>query len=301
MNEDIRKFAKLGLVHHMLYPKSVYNSAYHADTLIEFSKRVDIDTFDCCVPYDKKERQKTIRALNKCEKEKCYALHLFPAKKISLASLDKTEQEITRLVIKDQIKAASDINAKGFVFVSGADIPEARKEAKEAFLSFCRWFCCELGKYGITALLEPFDRTIDKKFLYGPIDECIELVDELSQEFGNIGIELDIAHLPLMGEGFESAIKRCGNRIKRVHIGNCVLCDKDDTWYGDKHPPVCFKKGVIAEPELSVILKTLLDIGYLSENERGALVMEMQPYPGTSAEYTINSTMEILNNVWRQL
>ncbi|MFA5341555.1 MAG: hypothetical protein WC332_07245, partial [Clostridia bacterium] len=65
MNEDIRKFAKLGLVHHMLYPKSVYDSAYHADTLIEFSKRVDIDTFDCCVPYDKKERQKTIRALNK--------------------------------------------------------------------------------------------------------------------------------------------------------------------------------------------------------------------------------------------
>lgn len=301
MKEDITQYAKLGLVHHMLFPKSIEDETFHADSLIELSKRNDIEAFDCCLPYDKSNRNRVIEQLSNCGKEVCYALHLFPSRKISLCSLDKIEQSITRLVVADQIEAASAINAKGFVFVSGSDIPENRDCAKTAFLDFTKWFANELRKKGITALLEPFDRTVDKKYLYGPIDECISLIDEVSLHYDNIGIELDMAHLPLMGEDFESSIRRCGHRIKRVHLGNCVLNDTNSTWYGDKHPPICFENGMIAESELRIILETLLDIEYLSKANRGSLVMEMQPYPNKSAEYTVEKTMEILRKVWDQI
>ncbi|MFA7673513.1 MAG: TIM barrel protein [Clostridia bacterium] len=301
MKEDIRSYAKLGLVHHMLYPKCTCDADFHMDTLIEFSRRKDIETFDCCLPYGDERRERITEELLKCDKQIVYALHLFPSRKISLSSRDIQEQAMTRIIIKDQIDMAVKIGAKGFVFVSGADDPDHREEARAAFKAFCRWFCKELKPYDITALLEPFDRTIDKKYLYGPIDDCIGLMDDLSEEFDNIGIELDMAHLPLMSEEFGSAIARCGRYIKRVHLGNCVKCNVNNPWYGDKHPPMDFEEGEISKKELKIILESLLDIGYLSKEKRGALVMEMQPYPDKTPDYTIKRTMKLLDEAWNEI
>ena len=298
MTENIREYAKLGLVHHLLYSDCVTDPDYHVRTLTEFVKREDIEALDCCLPYGDERRRTLIPIVKNCGKDVSYALHLFPSRKISLSSLDFQEQELTKLVIKDQIEMAGAIGATGFVFVSGADVPENRPAAQESFRRFCRWFCTELKKHHVTALLEPFDRTIDKKYLYGPIDDCIALMDDLSAEFDNIGIELDVAHLPLMFEDFESAILRCGKYIKRVHLGNCVLKDRTHFLYGDKHPPMNFPGGEIGEDELVRILFALLEIGFLSKTDRKPLIMEMIPFPGRDVAYTIDATMELLHKAW---
>jgi len=298
MKENIKEYATIGLVHHLLYPKCTIDQDYHVSTLEEFIKRTDIETLDCCVPYGDERRERLIKQLKNCGKEIGYALHLFPSRKISLSSLDPQEQAITRLVIKDQIQMAAAVGATGFVFVSGADVPDNRPKARECFKDFCRWFCAELKPYGITALLELFDREIDKKYLYGPIDECVELMDELSKEVDNIGIELDVAHLPLMGEDFTYAIKATGKYIKRVHLGNCVLKDKSHPLYGDMHPPMGFEGGEIDVPELVTILKALLEVGYLSKNKRNPLILEMTPFPGKTVEYTIAESFRRLDEAW---
>ncbi len=299
MNGDIREFAKLGLVHHMHYQNCVNDPAYHAETLEKFAGRTDFETFDFCVPYAEPWRSKAIEAVKNSGKDTAYALHLFPARKISLGSLDLTERELTKIVIQDQIEQAVKSGAKGFVFVSGADIPEHRAEAQERFYEFCLWFCGELAPHGITALLEPFDRTVDKKFLYGSIDECVELVDRVSKNHNNIGIELDIAHLPLMGEDICESILKCGNRIKRVHLGNCVLKDKCCPLYGDMHPPMGIDGGEIRENELTTALKTLFEIGYLDKTKRNPLVLEMRPFDGdNSIERTIADSFVLLDRAW---
>ncbi|HWR22542.1 MAG TPA: TIM barrel protein [Feifaniaceae bacterium] len=301
MGKSIKSYAKLGLVHHLLYPECTSDMEYHAATLKEFVKRGDIEALDCCLPYDDRLREELIPIIRDCGKDVSYALHLFPARKISLASTDIQEQAVTKLLLGDQIRMAAAIGATGFVFVSGADVPDNRPAAQAAFKAFCKWFCGELKPFGITALLEPFDRTIDKKYLYGPIDDCVALVDEIAAEYPNIGIELDMAHLPLMFEGFASSIERCADRIRRVHLGNCVLKDRTHPLYGDYHPPMGLPGGEVAKPELVVILESLLRQGYLSETDRKPLILEMTPFPGKDARYTVEKSMELLESAWEEV
>ena len=299
MKDNITEYAKLGLVHQLLYPKCVTDPDYHVDTLNEFVKRDDIEALDCCIPYGQERRNQLIQNVRNCGKDVAYAMHLFPLRKISLASLDPQEQALSRLVIKDQIDMAAAIGAKGFVFPSGADIPENRPKARACFKEFCKWFCAALKPYGITALLEPFDREIDKKFLYGPIDDCVALIEELSRDFDNIGIELDVAHLPLMSEDFEYAIKTTAKYTKRVHLGNCVLQNKNNPLYGDMHPPIGIEEGEIDIPELALILRTFLETGYLEKEKRKPLLLEITPFPGKSIEYTVNDNFKRLNEAWK--
>lgn len=301
--QDIKKYAKIGLVHHLLYPECTKDRDYHINTLSDFVLREDIEALDCCIPYGEPYRNSgIIPKVRDCGKDVAYALHLFPARKISLSSLDIQEQEISKIVIKDQIDVAAKIGANGFVFVSGADVPYNRDGARKAFKEFCIWFCAELKKHNMEALLEPFDRTIDKKFLYGPVVDCVRLMDDLHQEgITNIGIELDMAHLPLMFEDFESSIERCAPYLKRVHLGNCVLKDKKHPFYGDMHPPIGLEGGEIDTPELKIILKKLLEVGYLDNKDRKPLILEMQPFPGKTVEYTIEESFRRLNDAWNMI
>lgn len=299
MKKRIQNYAKVGLVHHLLYPRCTMDAQYHADTLKEFIKRTDIEALDCCLPYDPKLREELIPLVRNCGKDVGYALHLFPSRKISLASTDIQEQAITKILMEDQINMAAAVGATGFVFVSGADVPDARVEAQAAFHRFCQWFCSKLEEYNIDALLEPFDREIDKKYLYGPIDDCVALVKMLREEqHDNMAIELDMAHLPLMFEDFASSIARCAPYMNRVHLGNCVLRDRLHPLYGDNHPPMGLEGGEIGKSELVVILQNLLDCGYLSETNRKPLILEMQPFPNKSVEYTIECSMDLLNQAW---
>jgi sugar phosphate isomerase/epimerase len=302
MTGSIREYAKIGLVHHMLYTASTDDPKYHAETLCRFVERDDIEAFDFCVPYTEPYRSEALKAVKRCTKNKAYSLHLFPARKISLGSLDLTEREITKIIIRDQITQAAVAGAGEFVFISGADNIELRNNAKEFFYEFCLWFCAELNKYKITALLEPFDRFVDKKFLYGSIDECIDLVSRVRKKYDNIGIEFDVAHLPLMGEDICKSIRKCGRLIKRIHLGNCVLKDKKSKWYGDIHPPIGIEGGEINFEELKEILWTLIDIGYLDKTDKKPLIMEMRPFDGDATiEETIKYSFDLLEKAWREI
>jgi sugar phosphate isomerase/epimerase len=299
LKRDIRDYARIGLVHHMLYPKCTVDPDDHVRTLLEFVERNDIETLDCCIPYGDERRGKLIPAVRDCGKEVVYAAHLFPLAKISLGTTDPQEQGLMKLVAQDHIKMASAVGATGFIIASGTDAPEEdRPAAKEAFAKFCRWFAREAKPHGIVVMLEPFDRTFTKKYLYGQSEECVELVESLQPEVDNIGLELDMAHVPLMGESFEHAIKVCAPHLKRVHLGNCVMRDPANPWYGDKHPPMGIDGGEIDVPQLAGILGLLLQIGYLDSGNRGALVLEMQPFPGRTPEETVADSLRRLSQAW---
>lgn len=298
MKNNIRDYARIGLVHHLLYPKCTTDPDDHVATLGEFVKRNDIETLDCCIPYGEDRRSKIIPVVRDCGKEVVYAMHLFPMRKISLGTTCPQEQGLIRLVAEEQIRMAVAIGATGFIFPSGADVPADRDAAKQAFGRFCRWFAGELKAHGITAMLEPFDRTFDKKYLYGSSEECVELIESLKPDVDNFGIELDMAHVPLMGESFEHAIRVCAPHLRRVHLGNCVMRDSSNPWYGDNHPPVGIDGGEIDVAQLARILELLLEVGYLSVENRGALIFEMQPFPHRSVDYTVSDNLQRLDKAW---
>ena len=302
MNGDIRDYAKLGLVHHMLYPECSGDPEIHAKTLLEFIKRTDIETFDCCLPYGSKYRQQLIPAIRESGKTVCFAIHFYPLRSLPLAAKSPANYAQTWMIVDDMIEQAAAIGAQGFIFGSGT--PSFYNATSDDFTAFDR-FCCELcdklKPHGITAMLEPFDMDIDKKFLYGPIDDCVKLAERITSAHDNFGFELDMAHLPLMREDFTSAIKRTAPHLKRVHLGNCVLKDKSNPRWGDTHPPIGFEGGEIDVPELITILRGLLDCGFLNKNNRGDLLIEMTTFPGKSVDFTVEDNFRRLEDAWRQL
>jgi len=299
MNGDIREYARIGLVHHMLYPECGNDPEVHVKTLLEFIKRTDIETFDCCLPYGEEYRKQLIPAIRECGKTVSFAVHYYPLRNLPLAAKTPANYAQTWMIIDDMIEQAAAIGADGFIF--GAGTPsyyDANPEDFAAFYRFCGDLCAKLKPHDITAMLEPFDMDIDKKFLYGPIDDCVALAKRVTAKHDNFGFELDMAHLPLMRENFASAIKRTAPYLKRIHLGNCVFKDKNNPRWGDTHPPIGFNDGEIDIPELVVILRELLDCGFLSKENRGNLLVEMTPFPGKSVDYTVNDNFARLEQAW---
>jgi sugar phosphate isomerase/epimerase len=303
MQNNLREYARIGLVHHMLYPDCGEHPQAHVATLKALAARSDIATFDCCLPYDPAARAALIAPLRECGKtDITFATHFFPLRKISFCTPIVTEQAQARMIVRDMIEGAAAIGATGFIFASGGPTPaEATAEHYAAFADFCRWLCGELDRYGITALLEPFDTTIDKRFLYGSTTQCVNLIEALQPRIDNLGIELDVAHLPLMNENFADAIRTVGTHLQRVHLGNCVLRDRTHPRYGDTHPPIGLPDGEIDVPQTTEILQALLDIGFLSRVKPGNLVIEMTPWPGKTVEETIADSFSRLNAAWESV
>ncbi len=303
MNEPIENYARLGVVYHMLYARCMADPDYHVATLEEFLRRGDIETFDFCLPYGRGRQERLIPAIRKSGKANIvYATHLVPLRKISFASDSYFEQAQMRMIIDDMVGQAAACGCSGFIFASGGPAYAKGTQANhDAFYDFCCWLCEALAKHKIDALLEPFDYDFDKSYLYGPLDKNIELVERVAQSFPNIGIELDIAHLPLMREGFASAIQRSSKWLKRVHFGNCVMKNTADPFYGDRHPPVGYPGGEIDVPQLVVALQALLDSGFLSKEKRGDVVLELNPFPGKSEDESVTDNFGRLSRAWAQV
>jgi sugar phosphate isomerase/epimerase len=287
----------------MLYAQCVTDPDYHTETLEAFVRRTDIETFDCCLPYGKDRQRRLVRAIRESGKEHIvFAVHLFPLRKLSFAATGYAEQAQVRMLVEDMIEQAAEIGATGFIFASGGpSFADGTPAHHRAFFDFCRWLCERLARHNIDALLEPFDFAFDKKFLYGPLDTCLELVEKISAEFPNIGIELDLAHLPLMGEDTVSSIRRSAPWLKRVHLGNCVSRFPADPFYGDKHPPIGYGAGDIDIPELTIALRTLLEVGFLNAQNRGDLILELNPFPGRSADESVSDNIGRVETAWNHL
>jgi len=301
MDAPISQYARLGLVHHLLYPDCGEHPEEHVPTLKALAARPDIETLDCCLPYAAEARAELVPCLRACGKaDLTFATHFFPLRKLSFCTSSRTEQAQVRMIVRDMVAQAVAMGATGFIFASGGPMPSQANPAHHAaFADFCRWLCGELRPHGITALLEPFDTAIDKRFLYGPTAQCVGLIEALRPEVDNLGIELDMAHVPLMGERFGDAIRTVAPYLHRVHLGNCVLRDTAHPRYGDTHPPMGYPGGEIDVPELARILSLLLEAGFLSREKRGNLVIEMTPWPGRSVEETIADSFERLARAWR--
>lgn len=287
----------------MLFSKLLNDPDAHAQTLIDFASWEGIETFDCCLPYGAERQAPVIDAIRSSGKtDITFATHLFPLRKLSLATTLPHEQHQVRVLMTELIDQAVSIGATGFIFASGGpDYASGTRTDHLAFEEFCYWLCEKLQPHGITAQLEPFDFNFDKSFLYGPLDHCLTLVDKVTRTHPNLGIELDVAHLPLMGEDMVSAINRSAPFLERVHLGNCVCKDLTDPFYGDNHPPIGYPGGEISDPELITILAALKDARFLAQESRGCLVIELNPFPGWSEFDSAMDNLKRVHSAWESV
>ena len=184
---------------------------------------------------------------------------------------------------------------------SGPDNPARREEAVACFEEFLLALADHAQQYDMTLVLEPIERQRFKKLLLGPTREtaaCALSVQKQGRP--NVRMLLDMAHVPLMEENLMEAVEASlPAGIGHVHLGNAIVRNSANPYYGHFHPPIGTHDGEYDLDDLSMLFSALIQYGYLSREPRDGgknrMSVEMMPYPGVSAETSARFVLEKMN------
>ncbi len=272
MGNDFEKFVSVGIVAH---PLSIIEDDNKEKDILNIIKLIASDIFfsNIEIPEIKdreiKKRIKKIIEISKIRPIFTSAYTIFE-EDLDLNSFDmgKLERSIKR--IKEQIDLAYFFKSEMFTITSGLDVFDKREEAKKILIDSLKDICMysqeqSIGKNKpIPIVLETFDREITHKLLIGPTDEAIEIIKEVSKDYNNIGLMLDLAHLHLMEDNIDDSVSVSSKYLRHIHIGNCVLKNRKDPRYGDTHPYFGYPMGEIDTKIASAFLKSLNNNRYFN-------------------------------------
>ena len=285
------KNAILGVNHQFLYPESMVDAAAHTESLKEAVQLEKVDALDCWVWRGQRAKEE-ISILRSSGKIINYNIgDRFGEAACFPCSADRADRIYTYDTLMREIEYALAVGSKKIVFASGKDLPEDRAGAKERLAELIVLLAKQLPR-DVTLALEPTDRDVDKYFLFGPLDETVRFIKSLRRAVPNLGLLLDMCHVPLMHETLESAIEKVEDTLVHIHLGNCMIKDKSDPFYGDKHIPWGYEGAEYGDDEGVKFLGMLKEIGYF--DKRGATVsFEMRPHEGMSAEDSLARFVEV--------
>jgi len=81
-------------------------------------------------------------------------------------------------------------------------------------------------------------------------------------------------------------------------MGNCLMRDTTHPAYGDQHPRFGIAGGENDVPEVVEYIRTLIEIGYLKENQPRILSFEVKPLPGESSQIVLANAKRTLREAW---
>ena len=143
--------------------------------------------------------------------------------------------------------------------------------------------------------MEPIDYDVDKCFLLGRLEACCECVRKWQENGLNLGILLDMGHIPLLHETLQSAVEKTAPLLRHIHLGNCILKNPENPLYGDKHPGWGAIDGEYDESHGVEYIRQLYRAGYFHRGAPQTVSFEMRPLPGMDAEETL-----VYLNSWYQ-
>lgn len=297
--DALTKYAKIGLTHNAFYPYK-HDPARHERTLAELLERDDIEALDLTIPYAEPYRTRSIERVKASGKATVYNGYLLPTSDIPLSTASPTEQAQMLILSREQADIALEIGSVFFMQSVGADPGEERREqAFENLGIYIRELTAHIRrKRSMPFLIELMDRELDKCSLCGPTEEVVQFVDRLSERVPDVGLVVDVSHIPLMKETFEHTLSASRKYMRHVHLGNCVLKDRSSPWWGDKHPPLGLPGSEIDTPQVAEVLRLLWDLGYLDSGDRPIISLEIRPFPGKSVDETIKDNLNRLNRAW---
>lgn len=293
------KNAVLGVNHQFLYPEAINDAAYHTESLKKAASLELIDALDCWVWRGQRAREE-IAILRSSGKVINYNIGDRSGEKPCFpGSPEKADRIYTYDTLMREIEYALAVGSKKIVFASGADLPEDRAGAKERLAELIVLIARQIPKDVILAL-EPTDRDVDKHFLLGPLGETVSFIKAVRRHAPNLGLLLDMCHVPLMHETLESAMEKAEDTLVHVHLGNCMIKDATDPFYGDKHIPWGYSGAEYGEDEAVQFLEMLKKSGYF--DKKGATVsFEMRPYPFMTSEASLDKFVSVWNRAMSEL
>lgn len=276
----------LGVNHQFLYPEAVASQRIHTETIRELVTLPHLEAVDCWVWRTPEASREEINVLRTCGKQVNYNIGDRFGEKVAFpASAEKTERRYAADILRREIGFAMECGAKKIVFASGPDVPENREDAKKRFAELLYDVFSDVPK-DVAICLEPTDRDIDKHFLFGPAAETADFVRDMRRSgMTNFGMLLDMAHIPLMRETLETAVRGAAETITHVHLGNNIVSNPRNPMYGDKHVPFGTPESAYTEQDVGAFLHLLNENGYLKQ-EPCTVSFEARPKDGVSGADT---------------
>lgn len=226
----------LGINHQFLYPASMTDEAAHTASLREVIKLRGVDAIDAWIWRGEARAAEEIAILRDCGKIVNYnSGDRFGEEPFMPAHPDPAVRQRTIDRYLREFDYALRLGCKKIVVGSGPDYPDDREAAIERYVET---MCCLLRQLpeDVIVTLEPTDRDIDRFYLFGKVAETADCIHAVrAAGCTNFGMLLDMGHIPLMHETFESSIAGLGDTLDHLHIASCLLDDPNHPLYGDKH------------------------------------------------------------------
>ena len=303
MNESIRKYMKVGLIHFMAYPSVIKGEGPIEETFRKIALDDYFEVAEITWIKDPSVRKSVKKMIDTSHLEVAYGGQpRLLTTGLNVNDLDETGRHKALASLKEGIDEAYEMGALGFAFLSGKYSVDKEEEAYQALVSSTKELCAYAkAKGNMKVALEVFDFDIDKKSLIGPVALAKRYAAEITAEFDNFGLMVDLSHLPLLHETAAESLIPVKDYIIHAHMGNCVV--KDASWpaYGDAHPRFGFPGGENDVDELVEYLRVLLSIGFLNKEKRPIVSFEVKPVGDEDPDLVVANAKRVLNLAWEKV
>ena len=306
MQESIRSFCKLGVVHFMLYKDTITGEGSH-DSLLNLIASPDFDAVECSWINRDDVRRRAAEAFRQSDKTPAFgAQPVLLTQELDLNSPDEHQRRAAVEAVKAVIPQARELGAQGFALLSGRAVPPADHQAAvQRLVRSLSDIADALAEPSpIPLILETFDQLpYGKNRLIGPNRDAARIARELRRSHPSFGLMIDLSHLPLQGESPREAWEAVGEYLVHAHMGNCIMNRPDHPMNGDAHPPLCHPEGENGVNELTEYLSVLYNGGFLNRETRPVLSFEVSPDPALAAspEEVLRQSLDTLSEAWRRV
>lgn len=303
MDKSIHKYVKVGLIHFMAYPECSGGEGPIEETLRKIALDDYFDAVEITWIKDRAVRERSKRIIDTAHLTAAYGAYPRLLRTgLNINDLNEEGRLGALATLKEGIDEAYYMGAVGFGYLSGK-YPEGKdEEAYQALVCSTKELCRYAKSKGSLKILhEAFDYDVDKKSLIGPAALAKRFAEEITREYDNFGLIVDLSHIPLLHETIEESLLPVKEYILHAHMGNCVIKNPSSPSYGDQHPRFGCEDGECDVDELLEYLKVLKAIGFLNEDRRPILSFEIKPLKDEDPDLVIANAKRVLNLAWSRL
>jgi sugar phosphate isomerase/epimerase len=303
MDESMRKYMKVGLIQFMAYPSVIKGEGPVEETLRKIALDDYFEVVEVTQIKDPAVRKRARQMIDTAHMEVAFGgqpMLLTTGQNIN--DLDEAARQKALSTLKEGIDQAYELGALGFAFLSGKYSEDKKEAAYQALVKSTKELCAYAKAKGdMKVVLEVFDYDIDKRSIIGPVALAKRYAEEITREYDNFGLMVDLSHMPLLHETPAESILPIKDYILHAHMGNCVMKDPALPAYGDAHPRFGFPCGENDVDELVEYLRVLLKVGFLSKEKRPIVSFEVKPVGDEDADLVVANAKRVLNLAWARV
>lgn len=300
MDQSMRKYMRVGIILHVAYNGLAGGDGPILECLEKAIQDDYFEVVEVAKMNDPAVRRKAAALIRQAHMDAAYGGQgRTLSAGLNLNDLDEEGRKKAVDTLKEGIDEAYELGCEGFSFLSGRYAEETKEQSYAQLLKSTRELCAYAKSKGdMTVVCEVFDYDIDKKALIGPAPLAARYAGDVTADYDNFGLLVDLSHIPMIHETIEESIFPVKDYIRHAHMGNTVIKSPDCEAYGDNHPRFGFPNSENDVEELARYLRTLLQIGFLNETNRPIVSFEIKPGKDEMPEAVIAGGKRALNRAW---